>query len=72
MSREILTALSFHDDFKGVKYSGYSSNVYPRSHYSYETRCKDENMTALDYVKAWVNDVLNGTVELPKTNKLYI
>jgi hypothetical protein len=72
MSREILTALSFHDDFKGVKYSGYSSNTYPRSPYSYETRCEDENMTSLDYVKAWVSDVLNGAVELPKTNKLSI
>ena len=72
MSREILTALSFHKDFKGVKYSGYSSNTYPRSHYSYETRCEDENMTALDYVKTVVSDVLNGAVELPKSNKLSI
>lgn len=72
MSREILTALSFHDDFKGVKYSGYSSNVYPRNTYSYETRCKDENTTALDYVKSWVDNVLSGCVELPKSNKLNI
>lgn len=71
MSREILTALTFDKDFRGVKYSGYSSNVYPRDVYKYHNKAKDE-FTTLDYVASFVTDVINFSIELPKNNKLQI
>ncbi len=69
MSYEKVQSFSFLNDFTSLKMVYASSNVYPLQYFEHKAK-KDDDETKQDFVKKWIKDFIDGSLQFNNKNNL--